>query len=102
MLALMDKAVPETHDVHRVLDNDGTHKTAQIQSWLRRRPRYRLHFPPTRASWWNQEERWFAMIKRRWIRRGTFRSTQELEAAIRGSLQIFNGGPPTLDLDPER
>ncbi len=35
-LALIDKAVPETHDGHRVLDNYGTHKTAQIQSWLRR------------------------------------------------------------------
>ncbi len=58
-LALMDKAVPETHDVHRVLDNYGTHKTAQIQNWLRRRPRYPLHFTPTRASWLNQVERWF-------------------------------------------
>ncbi len=46
-LALIDKVVPETHDGHRVLDNYGTHKSAQIQSWLRRRPRYHLHFTPT-------------------------------------------------------
>ncbi len=74
-LTLMDKAVPEIHDGHRVLDNYGTHKTAQLQNWLRRRPRYPLHFTPTRASWLNQVERWFAEITRRRIRRGTFRST---------------------------
>ncbi len=92
-LALIDKAVPETHDVHRVLDNYGTHKTAQLQNWLRRRPRYHLHFPPTRASWLNQVERWFAEITRRRIRRGTFRSTQALEAAIREHLQVYNEDP---------
>ncbi len=92
-LALIDKAVPETHDVHRVLDNYGTHKTAQIQSWLRRRPRYHLHFTPTSASWLNQVERWFAEITRRRIRRGTFRSTQALEAAIREYLQVYNEDP---------
>ncbi len=80
-LALMDKAVPETHDVHRILDNYATHKTAQIQNWLWRRPRYTLHFTPTGASWLNQVERWFVEITRRRIRRGTFRSTQALEAA---------------------
>ncbi len=74
-LALIDKAVPETDDVHRILDNYGTHKTAQIQNWLRRRPRYHVHFTPTRASWLNQVEHWFAEITRRRIRRGTFRST---------------------------
>ncbi len=89
-LGLIDKAVPETHDVHRVLDNYGTHKTAQIQNGLRRRPRYHLHFTPTSASWLNQVERWFAEITRRRIRRGTFRSTQALEAAIREYLQVYN------------
>ncbi len=92
-LARIDKAVPESPDVHRVLDNYGTHKTAQIQNWLRRRPRYHLHFTPTSASWLNQVERWFAEITRRRIRRGTFRSTQALEAAIREYLQVYNEDP---------
>ncbi len=95
-LVLIDKAVPETHDVHRVLDNYGTHKTAQIQNWPRRRPRYHLHFIPTSASWLNQVERWFAEITRRRIRRGTFRSTQALEAAIREYLQVYNEDPQPL------
>ncbi len=85
--------MPEPHDGHRILDNYGTHKTAQIQNWLRRQPRYHLHFTPPSASWLNQVERWFAEITRRRIRRGTFRSTQALEAAIRESLQVYNEDP---------
>ncbi len=91
----MQPGVPErqTHDGQRVLDNYGTHKTAQIQNWLRRRPRYQLHFTQTSASWLNPVERWFAEITRRRIRRGTFRSTQSLEAAIRQSLPVHNEDP---------
>ncbi len=39
-LTLRDQSVPETHEVHRILDNYGTHKTALIHNGLRRRPRY--------------------------------------------------------------
>ncbi len=39
-LALRDQSVPETHEVHRILDNDGIHKAALIHNGLRRRPRY--------------------------------------------------------------
>jgi hypothetical protein len=30
-----------------VLDNSSTHKTPQIRRWLRRHPRFTLHFTPT-------------------------------------------------------
>ena len=43
---LIDKAVREELEVHLVLDNYGTHKTALIHNWLARRPRLRLHFTP--------------------------------------------------------
>ncbi len=81
-LALMDKSVPETHEVHRILDNYGTHETAQTHNGLRRPP-YPLHLAPTRASWLHQVERWLAEVTRQRIRRGTLRSTQAPEAAIR-------------------
>ena len=71
-LALIDKAVPADLEIHLVLDNYGTHKTAMIHNWLARRPRYQLHFTPTSASWINQVERWFAEITRQQIRRGSF------------------------------
>ena len=76
--------------MHLVLDNYGTHKTAMIHNWLTRRPRYHLHFTPTSSSWINQVERWFAEITQRRIRRGSFRSTQALEQAIKEYLAVYN------------
>ena len=92
-LALIDKAVPAELEVHLVLDNYGTHKTAMIHNWLARRPRYHLHFTPTSSSWINQVERWFAEITQKQIRRGSFRSTQALEQAIREYLAVYNEDP---------
>ena len=52
-----------------------------------------MHFTPTSASWLNQVERWFAMLTERQIRRGTHRSTVELENAIRSYLGLNNRDP---------
>ena len=52
-----------------------------------------MHFTPTSASWLNQVERWFAMLTERQIRRGTHRSTVELESAIRSYLALNNRDP---------
>ena len=82
-VAVIDKAVPADLDVHLVLDNYGTYKTAMIHNWLARRPRYHLHFTPTSASWINQIERWFAEITQKQIRRSSYRSTLALEQAIK-------------------
>ncbi len=91
-LALMDQPVPETHEMHRILDNYGTHKTVLIYNGLRR-PRYPSPFTPTRAPRLNQIERWFAEVTPSRIRCGTFRSTQALEAAIREHLQVYYEAP---------
>ena len=82
-----------TGEVHLVLDNYGTHKTAMIHNWLLRRPRFHLHFTPTSASWINQVERSFAEITQRRIRRGSFSSTQALEQAIKEYLAVYNDDP---------
>ena len=92
-LATIEAAVPEQIDVHLVLDNYATHKTPAIQRWLVKRPRFHVHFTPTSASWLNLVERWFAEITQRCIRRGTFRSTQELEMTIRDYLALNNQQP---------
>ncbi|MBP2471089.1 transposase [Sinorhizobium meliloti] len=59
-LKQIDASVPSDLDVHIVMDNYATHKTASVKNWLMRRPRYHVHFTPTSASWINQVERWFA------------------------------------------
>ena len=92
-LAVIDAAVPAEFDIHLVLDNYGTHKTAMIHEWLLRRQRFHLHFTPTSASWLNQVERWFAALTERQIRRGTHRSTTELERAIESYLADCNEQP---------
>lgn len=92
-LTKIDQSVPRDMSVHLVLDNYGTHKTALIHKWLLRRPRFQLHFTPTSASWLNLVERWFGTITQKQIRRGSFRSTKELEEAIEGYLQIHNKDP---------
>ena len=92
-LDTVDAAVPAALDVHLVLDNYGTHKTALIHRWLARHPRYHLHFTPTGASWLNQVERWFAALTTRQLRRGVHRSTRELETAIREFLAVHNEKP---------
>ncbi len=89
----IDAAVPGDLDVHLVLDNYGTHKTKLIHRWLLKRPRYHLHFTPTHASWLNQVERWFALLTERQIKRGSHRSVQELEDAIREFIKINNQQP---------
>ena len=92
-LKKIDGAVPADLDIHLVLDNYGTHKTALVRQWLQKRPRYHLHFTPTHASWLNQVERWFALLTQRQIKRGSHRSVQELEAAIREFIAVHNQQP---------
>jgi len=75
------------------MDNYGTHKTPTVKRWFSRHPRFHPHFTPTSSSWINQVERWFAEITRKQIRRGTHRSTRELEQAIRAYLATYNQNP---------
>src|SRR5262245_9239173 len=92
-LDTIDGAAPPALDVHLVLGNSGTHKTALIHRWLAKRPRFHLHFTPTGASWLNLVERWFALLTEKQLRRGVHRSTRELEAAIKRYLALTNEAP---------
>ena len=92
-LNLIDDSVPADLDVHLVLDNSATHKTPSIQRWLRRHPRFVLHFTPTYSSWLNLVERWFAELTTKWIKRGTHRSVRDLVASIRSWIANWNDDP---------
>ena len=92
-LKQIDRCVQDHLDVHLVLDNYGTHKTAAVQTWLDRHKRFKLHFTPTSASWLNLVERFFAEITRKRIRRGVFTSVAELQGAIHKYLDHHNANP---------
>ena len=91
----LEREVPPDQEVHLVMDNYSTHKSAVVQRWLKpkKRRRFHFHFTPTSSSWLNQVERLFGLITDQMIRRGTFRCVHELEQAIYQWLANWNNEP---------
>jgi len=79
--------------LHLILDNYGTHGHERVRRWLAKHPRFVLHFIPTSSSWLNLVERWFAELNQKAVRRGVFRSVQELEQSIQNFLNAWNAQP---------
>lgn len=81
-MKLIDKETPQDLDLHLIVDNYATHKHEKVKSWLKRHKRFHIHFTPTSSSWLNLIERWFGEITDKRIRKGVFRSVDELVDAI--------------------
>ena len=92
-LRKIDKETPEKIDLHLIVDNYGSHKTAKVKKWLSTHPRFHMHFTPTSASWMNMVERFFSELTTKRIRRGIFRTVAELEKAITCYLAAHNNNP---------
>lgn len=92
-LKKIDNETPAGLNLHLIVDNYGTHKHPRVNSWLRRHPRFKLHFIPTSSSWLNMVERWFREITDKRIRRGTFKSVPDLIAAIKDYMENHNQNP---------
>ena len=52
--------------------------------------RIRFVYTPRHTSWLNQIEIWFSILMRRVLRRGTFRSTQDLRDRLLAFIDYFN------------
>ena len=89
----VNRVTPAERDVHCIVDNYSTHKHPAVQRWLKRTPRFHLHFIPTSSSWLNLVERWFREITVQRIRRGSFPSVRVLIEAIEEYLQHNNEHP---------
>ena len=92
-LGKIDTETAPALDLHLIIDNYATHKHPRVKSWLRRHPRFHLHFIPTSSSWLNMVERWFREITDKRIRRGSFASVPQLIAAIEAYLAGHNQNP---------
>lgn len=92
-LRMIDTSVPDDLDVHLILDNYSTHKTPAVKRWLVRHPRFHMHYTPTYSSWINLVESWFSVLTTRQIRRGSFRSTRQLEASMKTYVEANNASP---------
>jgi len=92
-LQTIDTKTPLDLDLHLIVDNYGTHKHPRVQRWLKRHPRFHLHFIPTSSSWLNLVERWFSDISTKRIRRGSFKNVKELIMVIKKYIESHNQNP---------
>lgn len=92
-LRRIDREFPGKTPLHLVMDNYATHSTAEVKDWMKRHPRFVVHYVPTSCSWLNLIERWFAELTNKRIRRGSFRSVEDLVAAIQEFLAVWNEKP---------
>jgi transposase len=95
-LKMIDQQTPAELDLHLIADNYFTHKTPQVQRWLKKHPRFHMHFIPTSSSWLNLVERWFREITDKRIRRGVFTSVDRLIEAIMSYIEHHNQDPTSF------
>jgi transposase len=95
-LKKIDAETPADLDLHLIVDNNATHKHQKVKNWLKRHPRFHLHFTPTSSSWLNVIERWFRDLSEKRLRRGVFKSVEQLEEAISGYIAHHNEHPKTF------
>ncbi len=92
-LRKIDHETPSHLDLHLIADNYEAHKTARVQRWLKKHPRFTMHFTPTSSSWLNMVERFFSELTTKRVRRGIFTSVKQLEKAIRDFIETHNENP---------
>ena len=81
------KGSPGERELHVILDNYCIHK--RNDAWLALHPNVHFHFTPTSASWLNLVEVWFGILSRKALRGGSFKSIEELRAAIEAFIAAY-------------
>ncbi len=89
----VERAVPAGKLVEAVVDNYATHKHPKVKAWLERHPRWPIDFTPKSGSWLHADENFFSVLTRKRIRRGSFHSLVDLQAAIKRYLAEHNEQP---------
>ena len=95
-LKLIDEQTPPGVDLHLIVDNYATHKHPNVKAWLKRHPRFHMHFTPTASSWLNLVERWFRELTQKRLRRGVFRELDDLLKTINDFIDAHNDNPQTF------
>ena len=103
-LNVIDAKVAKKKTVHVIVDNYAAHKHPKVLEWIENHPRFVFHFTPTSASWLNAVESFFAKLTKKRLKRGVFRSLQELKDAIHRFLDDTNANPRpfTWTKDPNK
>jgi transposase len=79
-------------DIHVILDNVITHRSAKVQTWHSKPKNQRVifHFIPTYSSWLNLVEVLFNLVQAKVLRRGRFPSKQDLTSKLLAYIERFN------------
>ncbi len=101
-IATVERSVPAGKVIHAILDNYAAHKHPNVLAWLADHPRWTFHFTPTSCSWLNAVEGFFSKLTRQSLKRGVFRSVDDLETAITRYIAATNREPKALRLDRHR
>ncbi len=96
----IDQETPRAFELHLIVDNYATQKHPRVKGWLRRNPRFHLHFTPTSSSWLNLVERWFRDLTQQQLRRGSFNHIKELIRAISDYIDNNNQNPGVFVWSP--
>jgi transposase len=92
-IATVERAVPAGKVIHAILDNYAAHKHPEVLAWLADHPRWTFHFTPTSCSWLNAVEGFFSKLTRQSLKRGIFRSVDDLEKTITRYIAATNRNP---------
>lgn len=95
-LKLIDEQTPQELDLHVIADNYSTHKHEKVKRWLKRHPRFHMHFIPTSSSWLNIVEGFFRNLDEKRLKRDAFRSVPQLIDAIMGYIENHNDDPKPI------
>ena len=98
-LSFMKKVVRTYPDqeLHVILDNSSTHRTADIEKWLEENPQVSFHFTPTSASWLNQVEGFFGILAKQSLSLTHFASKSELRAHLVAYFRKWNVNPTPFE-----
>ena len=88
-LRLLLQAYPDK-ELYLIADNGASHRSKKTLAWVAKHKRLHLTFTPTHASWLNQIEIWFGILTRKVVRRGIFKSRQELVDRLMNFIKTYN------------
>jgi transposase len=92
-LRMIDEQTPKEFDLHLIVDNYATHKHEKVKRWLKRHPRFHVHFIPTSSSWLNIVEGFFRNLDQKRLKRGAFQNVPGLTQAIMDYIEGHNRDP---------
>jgi hypothetical protein len=91
LLTQIEDETPATITIiHLVCDNVSVHRGKQVRAWLKKHPRFRMHFTPVHCSWMNQVEQWFSILQRKRFAGPNFADVHELHRKIRAFISEWN------------